>query len=457
LSAAAALDGAISKNAVWVCECFGTDAEGKSLLRRLLTRGNPERKRQGPVTITLGGSTLKGSRIEVAITGTGVVKGRDLTTLSKNLQGRWNQQHPTRGGTPVNRTVSIDGALPPPNTPPDTRELAPIFYESVLSCLRETDVFTPKKIQERYQHLASNIEFQRLSGGMERLATAIDREQSSSSRLGIVNPENDFRTVWGSDRAPLRILMPGSHVAAVALMEHMALDEGYPFLLDYRYSHANEIVQVLLSGEEIEGIDACIVSLGQLGRLLATRRKLSFEPLMILPAVKLELLTPRGAPRSSKLDGSRIHLLHEGGSSSAIFLHEAIDATESSRAKVTFEHAEPLTFAQHLQTPDANTHVVAWFPYSVMLQYRTGCRVRSFGEASYKENFLLVNRRVLQQRGVAESLDISIRNSWLSMIEEPQRVLSTVTRLLGTKLYRQALRRWVGWDRVTSAPTTAPG
>lgn len=51
-SLAASLDYAISKQPMWLIEMFGADQAGISLLRRMILRTNPERKRPGPVILS---------------------------------------------------------------------------------------------------------------------------------------------------------------------------------------------------------------------------------------------------------------------------------------------------------------------------------------------------------------------------------------------------------------------
>lgn len=51
-SLAASLDYAISKQPMWLIEMFGCDQSGISLLRRMILRTNPERKRPGPVVLS---------------------------------------------------------------------------------------------------------------------------------------------------------------------------------------------------------------------------------------------------------------------------------------------------------------------------------------------------------------------------------------------------------------------
>ena len=50
-SLAASLDYSIAKNTAWLAEVFGSDSNGTLIIRKLITRQNPERKRPGPVVV----------------------------------------------------------------------------------------------------------------------------------------------------------------------------------------------------------------------------------------------------------------------------------------------------------------------------------------------------------------------------------------------------------------------
>jgi hypothetical protein len=50
-SLAASLDYSIAKNTGWLAEIFGSDTNGTLVIRKLITRQNPERKRPGPVVV----------------------------------------------------------------------------------------------------------------------------------------------------------------------------------------------------------------------------------------------------------------------------------------------------------------------------------------------------------------------------------------------------------------------
>ncbi len=80
---AASLDYAISKQPIWLRELFGVDKYGTSLIRRLVHRHNPERKRPGDTIIGINAEQLHSEDISVVV---GMVKVEDTEALSKLVE-----------------------------------------------------------------------------------------------------------------------------------------------------------------------------------------------------------------------------------------------------------------------------------------------------------------------------------------------------------------------------------
>jgi hypothetical protein len=68
-SLAASLDYALSKQPIWLAEMFGVDTLGNCLARRFIHRTNSERKRPGPVSLSLNQSYLESTMVEVVVDG----------------------------------------------------------------------------------------------------------------------------------------------------------------------------------------------------------------------------------------------------------------------------------------------------------------------------------------------------------------------------------------------------
>lgn len=64
---AASLDYALDKEPQWVCDMFGLDKHGRSLLRRLILRTNPGQKRNGPVCLGLNTNALDTKELKLFV------------------------------------------------------------------------------------------------------------------------------------------------------------------------------------------------------------------------------------------------------------------------------------------------------------------------------------------------------------------------------------------------------
>ncbi len=82
-SLAASLDYALSKGPAWIGEMFGATPGGGLYAKRLFRITNPNRKRPGPVALSVNKSLIAGSSIEVHWNGQ---KVSDLSELSAILQ-----------------------------------------------------------------------------------------------------------------------------------------------------------------------------------------------------------------------------------------------------------------------------------------------------------------------------------------------------------------------------------
>ena len=95
-SPASSLDLALSKKTRWLCDMFGVTATGEPLARRLLLRTNPERKRPGPVRVSVNPAYVAGVR--VYIDHQQVTQHAALQDLSKILSASWETE-PKRAGS----------------------------------------------------------------------------------------------------------------------------------------------------------------------------------------------------------------------------------------------------------------------------------------------------------------------------------------------------------------------
>lgn len=84
-SAAASLDYCLGKTPLWLLDMFGIDKSGMALSKRIFNRSNPERKRPGPVAISINENFLKYRDIKIHVNGS-VLSGANLRELASRLE-----------------------------------------------------------------------------------------------------------------------------------------------------------------------------------------------------------------------------------------------------------------------------------------------------------------------------------------------------------------------------------
>ena len=91
-SAASSLDFAISKQPQWLMEMFGIDSKGCSYINRIITRINPERKKPGPVILSVNKNILPTENVEVFFDGTRLVKHKDFLFIANSIESEFEER-----------------------------------------------------------------------------------------------------------------------------------------------------------------------------------------------------------------------------------------------------------------------------------------------------------------------------------------------------------------------------
>lgn len=84
-SLASSLDYALTKGPLWIAEMFGTTSLGTLRAKRLFRVSNPNRKRAGPVTISLNHNLLAVDDVRITLDGVLVQEPLTLLDMLQNL------------------------------------------------------------------------------------------------------------------------------------------------------------------------------------------------------------------------------------------------------------------------------------------------------------------------------------------------------------------------------------
>jgi hypothetical protein len=105
-SPAASLDYSISKQPMWVLEVFGRDAQGISLIRRIVRRTNSNLKRSGPLFLSLNTAALSPSDITISVNGRDVTEWEEINKLGDALSEQISSALSLEAASPVRRLAA---------------------------------------------------------------------------------------------------------------------------------------------------------------------------------------------------------------------------------------------------------------------------------------------------------------------------------------------------------------
>jgi len=100
-SLAASLDYALSKGPTWLSDMFGSGRHGTLFARRFFRISNPNRKRPGPVVISVNASVIKSYQVRFFWEGKPVQETARLKTLLDAIEGQDARNSDTPGPIPT--------------------------------------------------------------------------------------------------------------------------------------------------------------------------------------------------------------------------------------------------------------------------------------------------------------------------------------------------------------------
>lgn len=221
---AASLDYAISKQPNWMLDMFGVSSDGITLLRRVVCRENSERRRPGPVVITVKESKIRNDNVVVFLNGEQIEEKGELTDIRNALEKHF-EENPKKLPTliikrPVeNRTSSSSGTRLNGNNSFQTNGLSiPVpgniwrshlrdsYVTEAKSMLQRSNIFQPRNVQERLTSLSGNVLFQKLTGRRDSCFETVGRTRPAPARLGLEDDEVIRSNLNGT--SPIRIAVP---------------------------------------------------------------------------------------------------------------------------------------------------------------------------------------------------------------------------------------------------------
>ncbi len=431
-SLAASLDYAITKQPRWIEDMFGLDARGRSLVRRIIKRSNPERKREGPVTLTVNEAALPPQSIEIFQSGRKIVDADMLRRLAEQLQFP----------APSLFAVRSESFTPPP-VKIDLKFLEASFIRETFNMLWQSDIFNHERAQERIKKIHNSVSVRSRLGKNARLFGDMDLKLTPRERLGVYATDDGMRAAVNRDE-PIRCIIPLIFVASHVLFDFLRVEKGFHLTVDFKWSHGVEVRRAVV--EHTLEADVFALGIGPATTLLSrAARSHSYEPYFLLPGITHGVTALEGrSGREQRLNYGRYLLLCDEASTPLFCFEELQERGLVSSGAVSMQHAEPeLTFSL-LREGDPDLRFLTIFPHYALHEKLGRCAITPISEVGLKEMFLFAHQSFLADRARARCFDIALRNAWLELRSDPSAIARVVKRLLHDKEYTKAFMRFSG-------------
>lgn len=438
---AASLDYAISKQTAWLADMFGRFDSGALIYKRAFKRSNPERKRSGPVIVSLNQAFLPCENIKVIIGEAELTDERQLRVLRAAVKSQWYASSKLRIEERVQSPQNADEL----NGDDKFKELfRRLLTEECQLVMHATDIFNSRALKGNLAQLRSNPSVNGLSGDAEFIS-ALDSEMLSSHRLGIVDEDMLRKYLCGSK--PMRIASPAPGPAAAAIFVYLRDVKGYSLELDFAYPHAIEIAQRIIRSDFDQAPDAVVLGIAPAAQLLGLGGKSHYRPLMMLPKNSQRIISGgRVSGRAKTLGEADYFMLKDNPSNPKFYFDQLVRSGELREKRVSLSHMEPDEVFSTFKEADESVRAILFFPHYHLNQIfnKTQLVDRAGDQRQYKEMFLFVHDSIMRDRNKARCLDIAIRDAWLTIREQPRLMNQLIGRLVNDQLYLKFMRRACG-------------
>jgi hypothetical protein len=354
---------------------------------------NPERKRAGPVEISL--KTALTVATEIIVNGRIFDDVEELRLLAQLLQDD-SPAHILEFPHPISRPSPIPQAW-----------LLEVIRREVYFGLNDTATFSVAATNNLLSHLTNYRPFQTIGGKASHLLGDLDLQLSDSARLGLGIQEH-WISKQLSRTLPIRILCGVGAVTSLCIFRYLTTVKGYNLEISHNFSSSQDIVHTLRVQGDDEPVDGVVMALCCSVRLCQGQS--SFSPLSMMPVTTHAQLS-RGS------DIERYLFLTDVITGSHFHLEDDLSFL-NYRPRV-----EALPFAGLVDelANYSEARTVLFWPYYL---FAKNCSDWVIDPAfkrvpAYELVTLCVGRRISRDNKLSLALNVAIRDAWLTLRSHP--------------------------------------
>lgn len=430
-SPASALDYAISKDPRWLVEMFGADSHGHALIRRFVSRSNPNLKRPGPVSLSVS------AEVSVCVVSANlpITDRVRLEALADRIERNWSPYGKKRiAKQQVENRTSFE-------------PIERMFEQEIDRALDDQGIFDRALAGQRLRELADHPLFARISGRNRNLLAKIDYNLPPAIRLGLADESFLRRELCRAQ--PIRIACAVNIAGANAIFHHLRDVKGYNIEVDSYFAHALEIGLRIASRDPAMSHDLAVVANAPAATLLAQSARHDYEPQMLLPTASQRIVAPKGAKAGAggllPGDGSYSYLL-DSPSTSMFYFNRLLRSGTIRKNRIESVNREPDESARDLRSGDPDLRSILFFPYYKLNEIYNGCLVLDRpGLPEQNSDMLLFARKEFSaDTGRMLAIKTAIRNAWFELSGAAAGRKAAAKAITGRAEFRRILNRFSG-------------
>lgn len=448
-SAAAAFDGALNKQPVWLSDLFGFDRQGKPLAQRLFRQTNSHRRTRGPTAVSLNEAAWDPLSIEISVAGKQVLELSELHRLAAVLEKPWignkRKARAVRNANRISATADFT-AMRANNVSSWKKRFTQVLCQEAQQMLCETDVFQRQTIASTVRQIAGSSFFTRTAGPGIVLASEIDESLSSAELLGAVEHTSEFRQLLCPDR-PIRVTVPITIPATAAIFQYLKHAKGYHFEIDLSHPHMVETARRIVEADFVEAPELCCLVAATAAAVMKNRKKVEYEPLMFLPKLSQRIVASKQAVagKTAAHEGEFLLIGDEPSLPLQVF-EEMLEAGHLSSRRTERVHMEPGEVLSALQSGDPSKRAILFFPHYQFNEWFNDCVTIPDPRNCTRTqvSVLFAHESIMRQPRLAKAIDIAIRDAWLELRMQPSLLREAVDQLVATPGYFKYVTRFGG-------------
>lgn len=441
--AVSALDYAISRRAAWINDMFGTDSQGSLLARRLFKRSNPERKRPGPLAISLNERFLPLSCVEILRDGKLVDQVEELQAMASRLigPGEWDIAVVSNSRAPGESSLTHA---------PSLQELRPSYQRELSSMLRCTNIFSPRALRKALQELQATPALHDVHSHLCAALEELDLKLAGSERLGLALKPNDLEILFPGGR-PITFGVTPSQVGTLALLRFLRDVRKLPIEIDYSFAHTSDLAKGVDSGGDKNFPECCVMTTASYAMLNRAGRA-EYRPLMVMPAATHSIMGASEGGAAALTAPAEYHFLSDIPTTPSFWFETLQRSGVISASRSRSVHADPDETLSALRSKDSNVRAILWFPYNIIASSMTEALALLESPVpgaglSFIQNMLFVHQSFAKNQRKKLLLNMLIRDSWMRLLEDAQQCATIVNQQLEEEEYRRKLWRYSGLYR----------